>query len=219
VSQPLTCGTFRQWLFHFQADEVSEADRAALQAHLDACPGCARRFEVEESLLRGVKTRLRRDALPPALEARVRRALADEARSAGAPWFRRPAFAAAAAALLLALVLVPGLLPRGFSGAAATGGVTTVRAEWIVVDLDCDRAGVPYDAQRRCNHPRHYNVLRAGDGSYWNIGLDGAPGRALFVARELRGHRMRVEGRYYPGIRTLQVVEQEDLGPVAPNAL
>jgi len=46
-----------------------------LSAHLEICAGCAREFGFEESVLRGVRTRLRQIDLPADLQSRVLRAL------------------------------------------------------------------------------------------------------------------------------------------------
>ena len=46
----MSCSDFKRKLFHYQADELPEDERLEMDAHLDECPGCAHRLEVEEGL-------------------------------------------------------------------------------------------------------------------------------------------------------------------------
>lgn len=213
----MNCNVFRQSIYHFQADELPDAERRALQDHLDDCPRCARLLEVEESFLRGIKARLVRTPAPPGLETRIRAALEHE-RAPGrgaAAWFRAPWFAAAAASLLLALLLVPR--SDAPVDPAHSTPVLQVEEEVIVVDLDCDRAGLGYAGQRACLNERHLNALKLQDGTYWNISLDKETSRDLLVERSMRGHRMLVRGDLYPAIRTLKLSRAQDLGLVSFN--
>ena len=75
VRKPVNCTIFAHWLVHFQADELPEADRAALQEHIDVCAGCQRRLEVEDRFLDVLRERMPRVPAPPGLETRVRAAL------------------------------------------------------------------------------------------------------------------------------------------------
>ena len=51
--------------------ELSAAEMQLVREHLEICAGCAREFTFEESLLRGVKDKLRQIDLPPSLQARI----------------------------------------------------------------------------------------------------------------------------------------------------
>lgn len=209
----MNCHTFKDLLVHFQADEIPEAQRLELHAHLDACPDCARRLEVEDGFLRALRTRLVRAPLPPGLETRVRAALRAESAQApsGFAWLRRPWVAATAAAVLLTVLLIPGiddLRPQRVDAAA----VMRVAQEVVVVDLDCARAGRTLEQQRGCGHRRHLNALRTDDGTYWNISQDHPASRELLLDRDMRGHRIRVEGDYFPGIHTVLLSHHQDLG-------
>jgi len=223
VSKTIDCSRFRGQVVHFQADELTEADRAGFEEHLSACPPCARRLEVEESMLRGLRARLTSQAVPPGLETRIRAGLAQAAGDGRAAprWFRRPAVALAAAALLLVLFLLPLGSGRQTPAASPTlaGAAIAVQDELLVVDLQCDRRGASFAEQRNCRHPGHFNVLRLEKGTYWNIGLDSPAGRELFVEPQIRGHRMLVRGSYYEQINTLQVESHQDLGLVALRSL
>ena len=64
VSQPVTCQVFREELFLFQSDEMSEGDRAVLQEHLNLCEDCAGLLELTDRLLASVKEALPREPAP-----------------------------------------------------------------------------------------------------------------------------------------------------------
>ena len=55
MNRPVDCRSFREKLVHFQADELPAADRQRFQDHLDGCADCARRLEIEDQFLRGLK--------------------------------------------------------------------------------------------------------------------------------------------------------------------
>ncbi|NIW35703.1 MAG: hypothetical protein GWN32_03930, partial [Gemmatimonadetes bacterium] len=84
----MNCHLFKDSIVHFQAGELSAEEHEAMLEHLNGCEGCARRLEVEEGILRGVKAKLDREVAPPGLETRIRAALdaeAPPARSGG--WY------------------------------------------------------------------------------------------------------------------------------------
>lgn len=197
----MNCNAFKRDLYHFQADELPAAERAACLEHAERCPPCGELLEVERGMLRGLKTRLAATPAPPGLETRIREQLR-RSRGSSRPrfdWLRRPWFAALAASLLLAVLLLPTFDP-------GTSPVTRVDPRVVtLVDFDCDKSGLSYGQQRLCTHPRHLNALKLEDGGYWQISADHEEGRELITDRELRGTRMRVEGWLFERIRTLQV--------------
>jgi hypothetical protein len=203
----MDCARFRRSIHDYQADEISELEREAFEGHRDACPDCARALEVEEGFLRGLRARLPRAEAPPGLEQRVRAALREEAPDpAATAWYRRPWLAAAAAAVLLALLIVPGLgRPPGGRWSPASGVVQVSGVEVMVVDLDCDRAGMSIEYQRRCTAPYHVNALKTSDGKYWYISPDHEEYGRLIGDPRMRGRRLVVDGDYYPGINTLRI--------------
>lgn len=212
--KPLNCHAFKDLLVHFQADELPESRRRQAQAHLDACPTCARRMEVEEAFLGALRERLGRRTVPPGLETRIRSTL--EAQRGGTrerfSWWRRPWVAATAAAVLLTVLLIPGIDGLRSRTPDAGAGVVHVAADVLVVDLDCDRAGRSLAQQRNCRNPRHLNALRTANGVYWNISQDYPLSRELLFDAEMRGHRIHVEGDYFPGIHTVLLRRHSDLG-------
>jgi mycothiol system anti-sigma-R factor len=205
----MDCRAFRDRIYHFQADEIPDAERGEFQAHLDACAECARVLEFEDGFLRVLEARIPRESAPPGLETRIRAALRAEAPSPRRlAWYRSPWFAAAAAVVLLVLLIVPTLDgpwldPRD----GAAGAVQIASRELVLVDLECDRAGRTLEQQRRCNHPHHVNALKTAEGNYWNISPDQTGYGRLVHDPELRGRRMMIDGVYYPGINTLHIDE------------
>ena len=212
LDKAMNCNAFKRDLYHFQADELPAAERAACLEHLNACAPCAALLEVEQGLLRGLRSRLVPAMPPPGLETRVREQLRQARQSSrpGLDWVRRPWFAALAASVLLALLLIP----TADLGSSSLSRVTRVVT---VVDFDCDKAGRSLGQQRVCTHPRHLNALKLDDGRYWQISLDHEVGRELTTDRTIRGSRMRVEGWFYERIRTLQVDRADPAGVESAN--
>ena len=207
----MNCKNFRDSIYLFQADELSERERQVCQAHLNTCESCADRLQVEETLLRVLKTKLPRMPAPPGLETRIRASLrAQGDRAASVPWFRAPWFAATAAAALLMAVLVPSLV--GDLDVAPPGPGVPVHEEVMVVDRDCDKAGRSVDDQRRCTHPLHINALKLADGSYWTISPDQTDFRYLLLDRGVRGRKLVVRGELYRDAETIRLTEIERLG-------
>lgn len=212
----MNCKNFRDRIYLFQADELSERERQACQAHLNACESCADRLQIEETLLRVLRAKLPRTPAPPGLETRVRASLrAQGERATGLPWFRTPWFAASAAALLLMAVLVPSLI--GDREDAPAGAGVTVQEEVVVVDRDCDKAGRSVEDQRRCTHPLHINALKLAEGSYWTISPDQTDFRYLLLDRGVRGRKLVVRGELYRDAETIRLTEIERLGSRLPE--
>jgi len=201
----MKCNVFKRSLYHLQAGELSAVEHAACQEHLNDCAPCAALLEVEEGLLRGLKARLAPVPAPPGLETRIRAELRRVGRPArpGMAWIRQPWFAAMAASVLLAVLLLPGNSPDPRS--APSGSSAYVTRVVTVVDRTCDLAGRSYEQQRQCRDPRHLNVVKLEEGGYWHLSTDRDTGRELTTDRAIRGTRMRVEGRLFERIRTLQL--------------
>lgn len=60
-------------LYFYLDRELSPAEQAEVQEHLDACPPCQKRFRFEENVLHLVRRCCRDVSAPPELVARVRR--------------------------------------------------------------------------------------------------------------------------------------------------
>jgi hypothetical protein len=198
-------------MVHFQADELPDAERTVLQAHVDGCPDCARRLEIEDGLLSAVRARIAGVPAPPGLETRVRAALTAEAPPSAGAWYRRPVWAVLATAALLAVLMLPG-----FDGARRSrpDAVEVEGRVVLVVDMECDRAGRNYNQQKGCRKTHHLNTLKTNDGRYWSFNLDRESHRKLLVDPGIRGHRLRVEGKFYPELRTLQMTQYTDLDAI-----
>ncbi len=70
-----TCEEAFRRLDDYLDRELSAEEMTLVREHLEICAGCAREFTFEDSVLRGVKDRLRQIELPPSLQARILGAL------------------------------------------------------------------------------------------------------------------------------------------------
>jgi len=66
-----TCEEAFRRLDDYLDRELSSEETVLVREHLEICAGCAREFNFEESVLRGVRTKLRQIDLPPSLQARI----------------------------------------------------------------------------------------------------------------------------------------------------
>ena len=73
-----TCEEAFRRLDDYLDRELSEQEMLLVREHLEICAGCAREFEFESSLLRGVRDKLRQIELPPSLQARILGVLNEE---------------------------------------------------------------------------------------------------------------------------------------------
>ena len=78
-----TCEEAFRRLEDYLDRELSPGELTLVHEHLEICEGCAREFQFEASVLRGVRSKLRQIDLPADLQARILRALEAE-RDAGA---------------------------------------------------------------------------------------------------------------------------------------
>ena len=70
-----TCEEAFRRLDDYLDRELSTEEMALVHEHLDICAGCAREFNFEASVLRGVREKLRQIDLPDSLQARILAAL------------------------------------------------------------------------------------------------------------------------------------------------
>jgi anti-sigma factor (TIGR02949 family) len=66
-----TCEEAFRRLDDYLDRELSAEETALVNEHLEICAGCAREFNFEESVLKGVRAKLRQIELPPTLQARI----------------------------------------------------------------------------------------------------------------------------------------------------
>jgi anti-sigma factor (TIGR02949 family) len=66
-----TCEEAFRRLDDYLDRELNADEMRLVHDHLEICAGCAREFNFEESVLRGVRSKLRQIELPPDLQARV----------------------------------------------------------------------------------------------------------------------------------------------------
>lgn len=69
----LNCDETMDRLYAYLDRELTDAELAEVQRHLDACPPCQHRFTFEQNVLRLVGECARNLAAPPDLVERVRR--------------------------------------------------------------------------------------------------------------------------------------------------
>ena len=73
----MTCEELVDLLLDFVGGEVTPEQRAVIEQHLCGCPPCGRHVEEYSLTIRVTRLLPKSDPLPPALEARLRAALAE----------------------------------------------------------------------------------------------------------------------------------------------
>lgn len=214
------CHRLAERLVPLLDDALEEGELAAVAEHLERCPRCARRVEVERAFDRALRARLRRSQPPAELFSRVRAALAREAptvRESPWRWARATGFAAAAASLVLVLLVLP-LVGSGPGRRLGSAGPVWLVREAVVVDTVCDGAGLSLEQQRACRDEAHLNGLRCPDGRTWAVVLTDGRLRALVLDPELRGRRLVVEGEFHPASGSVRVERWSEVeAPVGPG--
>ena len=66
-----TCEEAFRRLDDYLDRELSAEETVLVNEHLEICAGCAREFNFESSVLRGVRAKLRQIDVPPSLQARI----------------------------------------------------------------------------------------------------------------------------------------------------
>jgi anti-sigma factor (TIGR02949 family) len=66
-----TCEEAFRRLDDYLDRELTSDETVLVQEHLEICAGCAREFNFEASVLRGVRDKLRQIDLPESLQARI----------------------------------------------------------------------------------------------------------------------------------------------------
>jgi anti-sigma factor (TIGR02949 family) len=137
----------KELLLHALADgELDAANAAALEAHVQACPGCAEALARLQTLRRLVRAAEVRRAAPEALRDRLEaqiaappEAAAPERRprrlAAAAPW----ALSAALAASLVLVLLAPGGEPASLEREVVFGHVRALQADHALDVATSDR--------------------------------------------------------------------------------
>ena len=72
------CARMIRRLDEYVDRRLTPRERLAIEAHLDRCPGCSKRFHFEAALLGLIRERLRRIEIPHDLPDKVTRRLAVE---------------------------------------------------------------------------------------------------------------------------------------------
>jgi len=66
-----TCEEAFRRLDDYLDHELTPEETALVHEHLETCAGCAREFNFEASVLRGVRAKLRQIDLPESLQSRI----------------------------------------------------------------------------------------------------------------------------------------------------
>ena len=205
----MNCDEVRRTIDPWVDGELAEPELEAVEGHLARCATCARRARFEVNFNRLLRERLAGGTAPPAVILRLRRHLdRDAGRVTGRlrGLVSSPVTGYAVAAALLLILLVPPLtgwapalnawrLPAGSQHASVVG---------MLVCIDCDLAHMTPAQQAHCRDLRHRGGVRRDDGSYWGV-LNHGAGRELNARADLRGARVRVEGRTYPELDAVDV--------------
>ena len=73
-----TCEEAFRRLDDYLDRELTPEETVLVQEHLEICAGCAREFNFEASVLRGVREKLRQIDLPTSLQSRILGVLNDQ---------------------------------------------------------------------------------------------------------------------------------------------
>jgi hypothetical protein len=217
---PPVCRETRDLLAAFLDGEIPADRRHTLQDHLDACGGCRGFMRMERAFSEEMRARLAWKEAPGGLMVRLRAGL-DEidsrrtergSRLVLPEWIRWGAWAAAAV-LLLSVMLVPALrqyAPGVYDGAVmwATGAERHLAT---LVCFECEREGVPMDAQRRCHAPGHQTGVRCPGTGLWHLVANDAT-LPVLKDRSRRGETVVLEGRWLSDIHYVDVRQMRPPG-------
>ncbi len=112
----IRCGKVRRLLTEYAAGELSLRLAEAVKDHIDICSVCRSEYEQTQRTLQLLEE-APFDVPPERLRGQIQERIANERafkRPASAQWWRRPVFAGAAAALLLAIGLVAMIFSGGY---------------------------------------------------------------------------------------------------------
>ncbi len=199
------CRETRELLAAFLDDELPLDRSHAVQAHLEGCPPCLGFSQMELTFTQEIRARLPWVEPPDGLLERVQARLAEPPAAASEPgparsWWRPIGLGIAAVVFLSALSvpLIRLYAPTMYD--AARRQMTGERVESaILVCFECDREGIPVEAQRRCHAPGHQTGLRCPKSGLWHLVANDAT-LPLMRDRERRGEQVSVEGRWLDDI-------------------
>jgi len=190
----MTCTEIRDQLIAYAAGEVlDEQDRAAVEAHVQGCPDCARRLRWEERVQQAVQEE---SAIPDpsaGFEARVLAAAtgrADADADTGGVWKQRSINGGAVAAAMVVGILVGSGMPWTQDPAAVPDRVETVEAEKVwdreeTVKLAFNTRSHLNDVSLTIELPPHVEVTRFPGHRRLTWQVDMEPGKNV-IALPLR---------------------------------
>ena len=66
-----SCRDVYEFVFGYLDRELSDAERAEVERHIAACPGCEEHFALDGTVLRFVRQRAPRSLCPPSVQERL----------------------------------------------------------------------------------------------------------------------------------------------------
>ncbi len=196
------CAGFAESLSPYLDGELVPEARERMDSHARDCSACRRTLEAERHLLGMLRAGLRRAPAPPALRSALLRRLDGEKPRRTLPEILRrwaPPAAVTVSLLAAALLMTPALRERLAGERRPADQKPGAPHAGVIVDIECDRAGLTAAQQRACREPSHHNGLRTGEGRYLPFVDEGA-GQALARDAALRGRAATVFGAVREGV-------------------
>ncbi len=196
----MDCAKARFLLYAYLDRDLLACEAEALARHLSSCPSCETRSRSARGLAQILRSRVDRATAPHRLRLRLQQGAAPVVRP------RLPAFAMAAAILLMILPLVAGESGRGIGGAVSPAALLAPgaaaesasfaqpvarRLTGTLVCLECEER----EEAGLCPlpHQHHEPALCAEDGEVWRL-----MARDPSSAATISGQTVTVEGIAFP---------------------
>ncbi|MEE8170492.1 MAG: zf-HC2 domain-containing protein [Phycisphaerae bacterium] len=210
----MNCGTARKWMSPYLDSELESDVTFEVSRHLQSCPHCARRFELEQAADALMRDRLTRETMPKEIWGRIQNELSGPRRVIRLRWFGGPALAAAVLVAALAVwesgvsgpngsMTTPGLAARLVSLAPDDTGFTSDESAAEPVRLAAQLLlGVSVEFPPAANQSPHQHVIElvsadwrddSAGRSYLEVRLNccGKP-TLLLLARRVAGELPKV---------------------------
>jgi hypothetical protein len=204
MTSKMTCTQFRDALDCYLDRELAAEAMAAADHHRAECPPCDRLAAAARELQTSVKRTVEAVPLPEGIEARVRLATA--------PRWRQPAFWLPAAAAVILMVLVGGMVRERVETGAANAmdqlalrldGSSEVILHGMLLCRDCELQH-RYGIEAPCKQIGHHGAIATADGRIWNL-VEQKAAAQLIHDESLLGRQIVVRGRVFRGARALVV--------------
>jgi len=198
----MTCTQFRDSLDAYIDHELAVDAMAAADGHRSVCTACNRLAARALEIKAAVKHTIGAIAVPPGLDARVRRTVAPRWR----PW--RVAAAAVALIGLAAGAVTQGRVERDAANAMDRMALrlddsSTVVLTGTLLCRDCELEH-RYGIKAPCKTIGHHGAIATDDGRIWNL-VEQKAAADLIHDETLLGRRIVVHGRIFRGARAIVI--------------